>query len=310
MPFINRILVVFLALCLTISATEARAEKKIQVIASFTILADLVKNVGGDRVAVTTLVGPNGDVHVYEPTTADAKALSTADLVVVNGLGMEGWMDRLIKTSGYKGPIVVATKGIKPREMSKEEKEEHEHGAKHEHMIDPHAWQDLSNGRIYVENIAKGLSAVDPAGTPTYQANAAAYKAKLTNLDKWVKAEFAAIPKAKRRMITTHDAFGYLGAACGIKILSPVGFSTESEAAAGDIAKLIQQIRKEKITAVFIENVTDPRLMQQVAKESGVTLGGELYSDSLSKPDEAAPTYIDMFKNNVTKLVAAMRKSL
>ena len=305
-----RILGVCLALCLAGSVTEASAENKIKVVASFSILGDMVKNVGGDRVEVTTLVGPNGDAHVYQPTPADAKAVASADLVVVNGLGMEGWMDRLIQTSGYKGPIVVATKGIKPREMTKEEEEEHEHGARHEHKIDPHAWQNLSNGRIYAENMAQGLSKVDPTGSAIYKANAAAYKAKLADLDKWVKTEFAAIPKAKRRMITTHDAFGYFGAAYGITILSPVGFSTESEAAAGDIAQLIKQIRKEKITAVFIENVTDPRLMQQVAKESGATLGGELYSDALSKPDEAAPTYIDMFKNNVTKIVAAMRKGL
>ena len=310
MPVIVRILMFFLVLCLAGSGTEARAEKKVKVIASFSILGDMVKNVGGDRVEVTTLVGPNGDAHVYEPTPAAAKAVSAADLVIVNGLGMEGWMDRLIKTSGYKGPIVVATKGIKPREMTKEEEEEHEHGAKHEHKIDPHAWQNLSNGLIYVDNIAKGLSSVDPAGAPVYQANAAAYKAKLAELDKWVKTEFAGIPKPKRRMITSHDALGYFGAAYGITILSPVGFSTESEASAGDIAKLIKQIRKEKITAVFIENVSDPRMVEQMAKESGVTLGGELYSDALSKPEGPAPTYIDMFKNNVPKIVAAMRKGL
>lgn len=310
MPFVTRILLFFLALCLVGSGSEARAEKKIKVIASFSILGDMVKNVGGDRVELATLVGPNGDAHVYEPTPAAAKAVSAADLVIVNGLGFEGWMDRLIKTSGYKGPTVVATKGIKAREMSQEEEEEHEHGAKHEHKIDPHAWQDLSNGLIYVDNITKGLSEVDPAGAPTYQANAAAYKTKLTDLDKWVKTEFAAIPEAKRRMITSHDALGYLGAAYGITILSSMGFSTESEASAGDIARLIKLIRQEKIPAVFIENVTDPRLMQQVAKESGVTLGGELYSDALSKADGPAPTYIEMFKNNVAKVVAAMRKGL
>ncbi len=310
MPVIVRILTLFLALCLAGSGTEARAEKKVKVIASFSIIGDMAKNVGGDRVELTTLVGPNGDAHVYEPTPADAKAVSAADLVIVNGLGFEGWMDRLIQTSGYKGPIVVATKGIKPREMTKEEEEEHEHGAKHEHKIDPHAWQNLSNGLIYVDNIAKGLSSVDAAGAPVYQANAAAYKAKLAELDKWAKTEFAGIPKPKRRMITSHDALGYFGAAYGINIFSPMGFSTESEASAGDIAKLIKQIRKEKITAVFIENVTDPRMMEQVAKESGVTLGGELYSDALSKADGPAPTYIDMFKNNVNKIVAAMRKGL
>ncbi len=311
MPFAIRILGFFLALCLAGSATETRAEKKVKVIASFSILGDMVKNVGGDRVEVTTLVGPNGDAHVYQPTPAAVKAVSGAKLVVVNGLGFEGWMDRLIQTSGYKGPVVVASQGIKPREMSKGEEGQHEHGqAKHEHNIDPHAWQALSNALFYVDNIARGLGAVDPEGAATYQANAAAYKARLVDLDRWVKAEVSSIPRPKRRMITSHDALGYFGAAYDITIISPMGFSTESEAAAGDIAKLIKQIRGEKITAVFIENITDPRLMKQVAKESGVTLGGELYSDALSKPDEAAPTYIDMFKNNVTKIVAAMRKGL
>ena len=310
MAFVARILVLFLTICLAGSAVEAGAEKKVKVIASFSILGDMAKNVGGDRVEVTTLVGANGDAHVYQPTPAAAKAVGAAGLVVVNGLGFEGWMDRLIQTSGFKGPVVVASQGIKTREMTKEEKEEHEHGARHEPNIDPHAWQNLSNGRIYVENIVKGLSAVDPAGVPTYKANADAYEARLADLEKWVQAQFASIPKAKRRLITSHDALGYFGAAYGITILSPMGFSTESEASAGDIARLIRQIRQEKITAVFIENVTDPRLMQQVAKESGATLGGELYSDALSKPDEAAPTYIDMFKNNVSKIVAAMQKSL
>ena len=311
MPFAIRIFGVILALCLAGSATEARAEKKVKAIASFSILGDMVKNVGGDRVAVTTLVGPNGDAHVYQPTPAAARAVGGANLVVVNGLGFEGWMDRLIQTSGYKGPVVVASQGIKTRAMTSEEKGQPEHGAaKREPKIDPHAWQALSNALFYVDNIAKGLGSVDPAGAATYQANAAAYKGQLIDLDQWVKAEFAAIPEAKRRMITSHDALGYFGAAYGITILSSMGVSTESEPSAGDIARLIKQIRGEKITAVFIENVTDPRLMEQVAKESGATLGGELYSDALSNPGEAAPTYIDMFKNNVTKIVAAMRKGL
>jgi zinc/manganese transport system substrate-binding protein len=311
MPVVIRVLGFILALCLAGNVTEARAENKVKVIASFSILGDMVKNVGGDRVEVTTLVGPNGDAHVYQPTPAAAKALSGANLVVVNGLGFEGWMDRLVQTSGYKGPVVVASQGIKTREMTSEENEPREHGAaKHEHKIDPHAWQALSQALIYVDNIAKGLGSVDPEGAATYQANAAAYKTKLNDLDKWAKAEFSSIPKAKRRMITSHDALGYLGAAYDLTIFSSIGFSTESEASAGDIARLIKQIRKEKITAVFVENVTDPRLMEQVAKESGVTLGGELYSDALSKPGGEAPTYLDMFKNNVTKIVAAMKKGL
>ena len=310
MPVLTRIVLLFLVLSLAGGATAARAEPKVKVIASFSILGDMTKNVAGTRVEVVTLVGPNGDAHVYEPTPADAKAVSAANLVIVNGLGMEGWMDRLIKTSGYKGPVVVATQGIKPREMTSEEAAEPGHGAKHEHKIDPHAWQNLANGQIYVDNIAQGLSAVDPASAPIYQANAAAYKAKLAELDQWVKTEFADISKPKRRMITSHDAFGYLGAAYGVTILSPMGVSTESEPSAGGVARLITQIRQEKISAVFIENVSDPRLVKQIGQESGVTLGGELYSDALSKPEGPAPTYIDMFKNNITKMVAAMRKGL
>jgi zinc/manganese transport system substrate-binding protein len=303
-----RIVAFVLALVMAGGGTAVGAEKKVKAVASFSVLGDIVKNVGGDRVEVTTLVGPNGDAHVYEPTPADAKAVSIADLVVVNGLGMEGWMDRLIKTAGYKGPEVVATKGIKPRQMTAEESEEHEHGAKH--IIDPHAWQNLANGMIYVDNIATGLIAVDPAGAATYQANAAAYKAKLAALNQWVKEEFSTIPRSKRRMITSHDAFGYFGAAYGVTILSPMGVSTENEPSAGEVANLIKQIRQEKITAVFIENISDPRLVEQIGKESGVKLGGELYSDALSKPDKSAPTYIDMFKNNVSKMVAAMRQGL
>ena len=307
MPVITRIVVLCLALLLAGSGNEARADQKVKVIASFSILGDMSKNVGGDRVEVTTLVGPNGDAHVFEPTPADAKAVSAAALVIVNGLGLEGWMDRLIKTSGYKGPVVVATEGIKPRETADEGPGP---GARHGHKIDPHAWQNLANGRIYVENIAQALSSVDSPGAPIYQANTDAYKAKLDELDRWVKAEFFSIPQPKRRMITSHDAFGYLGAAYGITILSPVGVSTESEPSAGGVARLIKQIRQEKITAVVIENVSDPRLVQQIIKESGVTIGGELYSDALSKPEGPAPTYMDIFKNNVPKIVAAMRQGL
>jgi zinc/manganese transport system substrate-binding protein len=310
MPTITRIIILCLALLIVGAGTEARADKKVKVIASFSILGDMTKNVGGDRVEVTTLVGPNGDAHVFEPTPADAKAVASADLIIVNGLGLEGWMERLIKTSGYKGPVVVATKGIKPLEGTEGEKEEHGPGAKHEHKIDPHAWQNLANGQVYVDNIAAGLSAVDPASGSIYKANAEAYKAKLADLNKWVKTEFSSIPKAQRRMITSHDAFGYLGAAYEVTILSPMGVSTESEPSAGGVAKLIKQIRTEKITAVFIENVSDPRLVKQISKESGVKLGGELYSDALSKPEGPAPTYIDMFKNNVAKMVTAMRESL
>ncbi len=298
---VTRILIVCCALFMT--SGMARADKTIHVVTSFSILGDMVKNIGGDRVDVNTLVGADGDVHAYEPTPTAAKSVNEADLVVVNGLGLEGWMDRLIKASGYPGTVAVASTGIKPRTMKDEDR-----GGRV--ITDPHAWQDLENGRIYVENIAKALILADPAGSTTYRGLADAYSAKLAKLNTWVKSEFSAIPFQNRRMITSHDAFGYLAAAYDIEILSPMGISTESEPSAGGVMALIRQIKKEKITAVFVENISDPRMIKQIASESKVAVGGELYSDALSKPDGPAPTYADMFKNNVTKIVAAMKKGL
>ena len=301
MSVATKILVAVCVCAFLLTSGTARAEKTVRVVASFSILGDMVKTIGGDRVTVTTLVGADGDVHAYEPTPAAAKTVSEADLVVVNGLGLEGWVDRLIKASGYKGAVVVASTGVKPRKM----KEDHQGGRM---VADPHAWQDIDNGRLYVDTITKALISVNPAGAGTYSANSDTYTAKLVELNTWVKSEFSAIPDLKRRMITTHDAFGYLGDAYGIDILSPMGLSTESESSAGEVKKLIQQVRKEKISAVFVENITDPRMIEQIAKESGVTVGGELYSDALSKADGPAPTYIDMFKSNVSKIVTAMKK--
>jgi zinc/manganese transport system substrate-binding protein len=281
----------------------AQAEKAVRVVASFSILGDMVRNIGGDRVNVTTLVGADGDVHAYEPTPAAAKAVGDADLVIVSGLGLEGWLDRLIKASGYKGVIVVASTGVKTRKM----KGENNNG---QPVADPHAWQDIENGRLYVHNIAQALMSVDPSGAAIYKDLADDYSETLDKLNTWVKSEFSAIPEQKRRMITSHDAFGYLGDAYAIDILSPMGLSTESQPSAGEVKNLIRQIKKEKITAVFVENISDPRMIGQIAKESGATVEGELFSDALSKPDGPAPTYAGMFKNNVTKIVAAMKKGL
>jgi zinc/manganese transport system substrate-binding protein len=279
----------------------ARAENTVKVVASFSILGDMVKNIGGDRVQVTTLVGPDSDVHAYSPTPATARAVNKANLVVVNGLGLEGWMDRLIRASGYKGVVVVATRGIKPLRMKND---------RNQIVIDPHAWQDLANGRHYVANIAAALEKVDPKGTAIYKTRTAAYDKKLADLNAWVSREFSSIPKSKRRMITSHDAFGYLAAAYDIDILSPMGVTTESEPSARAVKNLILQIEKEKITAVFVENISDPRLVEQIARESGVAVGGKLYSDALSGPKGPASTYLAMFKNNIANIIAAMRKGL
>lgn len=291
--------------------------QKMPVVASFSILGDFVKQVGGDRVAVTTIVGPNGDAHVYQPTPADAKAVAAAKVVFVNGLGFEGWMDRLIKASGTKAPIVVATKGITPRtgfvdhddDEKPKGKDKHDHAKEggHDHGgIDPHAWQSIANAKIYVANVRDGLIAADPDGRDAYTANAAAYTAKLDALEAEVKSSMAKIPADQRRIITSHDAFGYFGEAYGLTLIAPEGVSTESEASAKDVGRIIRQIKAQKIPAVFVENVTDPRLIQRIAKESGAKVGGTLYSDALSDDKGPASTYIDMMHSNVRELSTAL----
>ena len=293
--------------------------QKMPVVASFSILGDFVKQVGGDRVAVTTIVGTNGDAHVYQPTPADAKAVAAAKVVFVNGLGFEGWMDRLIKASGTKATIVVATKGITPRvrtatEPQDDDEKDAGHGKKgkeahagHEHgPIDPHAWQSIANAKVYVANVRDGLIAADPDGRDVYTANAAAYTAKLDALETEVKSALAKIPAEQRRIITSHDAFGYFGEAYGLELVAPEGVSTESEASAKDVGRIIRQIKAQKIPAVFVENVTDPRLIQRIAKESGAKVGGTLYSDALSDDKGPASTYIDMMHSNVRELSSAL----
>jgi zinc/manganese transport system substrate-binding protein len=278
----------------------AGAADKLKAVASFSILGDMVRQVGGDRVEVVTLVGPDGDAHVFSPTPADAKMLAGADLFFFNGLGFEGWMERLEKSSGFKGKTVVASTGVKPRSMVEEE------GGEPETIIDPHAWQDLANGELYIANIRDGLIAADPEGKAVYEANAAKYLDAIAKEDTVVRAALAALPEARRRIITSHDAFGYFGAAYGLEIIAPEGVSTESEASARDVAKIIRQIKAEHIPAVFIENITDHRLLDQIARETGAKIGGTLYSDALSGPDGPSPTYLDMFRHNVGTLTAAL----
>jgi len=272
--------------------SPARADDQVNVVASFSILGDFVRNVGGERVAVTTLVGPNGDAHVYTPTPADAKKVADAKLVIVNGLGFEGWLPRLVKSSGGKAIIVTATQGIAPRELDSHE--------------DPHAWQSVANARIYVANIRDALAKADPAGADTYKANAEAYLAKLAVLDNDVKAAVATIPGAHRKVISTHDAFGYFAAAYGIEFIAPQGVSTDSEPSAKDIAVIITQLKLSKIPAVFLENIADPRLMRRIAAETGAKIGGTLYSDSLTAENGDAPTYIDMVRHNIKALTSAL----
>lgn len=294
MSFLRKSRDVLICAAMLIAAvmSPARADDKIDVVASFSILGDFVRNVGGERVAVTTLVGPNGDAHVYTPTPADAKKVANAKLVIVNGLGFEGWLPRLVKSSGGKAVVVTATQGIMPRELGSHE--------------DPHAWQSVANARIYVANIRDALAKADPAGSDIYKANAEAYLAKLSALDAEVKAAVATIPAAHRKVISTHDAFGYFAAAYGIEFIAPQGVSTDSEPSAKDIAVIITQLKISKIPAVFLENIADPRLMRRIAAETGAKIGGTLYSDSLTAENGDAPTYIDMVRHNIKALTSAL----
>jgi zinc/manganese transport system substrate-binding protein len=239
------------AFAVTIAATPSRAENRINVVASFSILGDFVRNVGGDRVNVTSLVGANGDVHVYAPPPQDAKTIADARLVIINGLGLEGWLPRLLQSSGSKAPIITATKGIAPLKLGSD--------------ADPHAWQSVANAKIYVTNIRDALAAADPADAEVFRKQAEAYLAKLDALDSEVRQAVKQIPPSRRKVISTHDAFGYFAAAYGVPFIAPVGVSTESEASARDIARIIAQIKTEKIPAVFLENISDPRLIRRLS---------------------------------------------
>jgi zinc/manganese transport system substrate-binding protein len=295
----RRILLAALATLLAAPAAGEDAQPRKLAVATTSIIADFVRNVGGDRIEVRALVGANGDAHVYSPTPGDAKEIAAATIVFVNGLGLEGWLPRLVSASGSKAAPVVASKGITPLRMADEN-----HPGRT--VIDPHAWQSIADAKIYVANIRDGLASADPAGKATYERNAQAYLAKLDDLEKEVRTAIATIPADRRKLITTHDAFGYFGAAYGMSFIAPEGVSTEAEPSAKDIARIIRQIKKEKIPAVFLENVTDPRLMAQIARETGAAVGGKLYSDALSEPSGPAATYLDMMRHNVRELAKAL----
>jgi zinc/manganese transport system substrate-binding protein len=280
---------------------SAYAQDKLKVIASFSILGDMVKNVAGDDIDLKVLVGANSDTHEYQPAPADAIAIANADIVFINGLGLEGWVDRLIKSSGYKGKLVKATAGISPLESAKTNG--------HRHGQDPHAWQDVKNGIIYVTNIRDALIEADKAHADDYRKNATAYIKKLEELDNWVRAEIAKVPAEKRMVISTHDAFKYFARAYEVDFLAAQGMNTEAQPSAANIASLINQVRDQKVKAVFLENMADSRLIKQLEKDGGAHIGGTLYSDAISAPDGPAPSYIGMFKHNVPALVEAMLKN-
>ncbi len=287
--------------------TQTLASEKLPVVATFSILGDMVATIGADSVAVTTLVGADQDAHVFEPKPSDVKAVSRARLVVSNGLGFEGWVARLVKSANYKGEMAVLTKGIKTRKMEAGEHEGHNGNGKE--AIDPHAWQNPANAVIYATTIVAALSKADPEGATHYQQNGERYMQAITELDIWAKAQFDQIPAAKRKVITSHDAFGYFGAHYGIQFLAPQGVSTEGDASAKDVGNLIRQIKRERIKAVFIENMSNPKLLEQLTREADVTPAGELYADALSAPGGPAPSYLNMMRHNVEQLLAALKRN-
>jgi zinc/manganese transport system substrate-binding protein len=277
---------------LVAAAAEPAAAPILKVVATFSILADMAREVGGPAVEVSALVGPNADAHVYEPTPADVRRVARADVVVTNGLRFEGWIDRLIASSGYRGKVVVASAGIVPLQVGG--------GA------DPHAWQNLANGQRYAETIRAALVAAAPARSAEINERAAAYQARLIALDQDTRSRINALPESRRRVITSHDAFGYFAAAYGVRFIAPRGWTTGSEPSAETVARIVRQARETQASALLVENISDPRMIERIAREAQVKVGGELYSDALSPPGTAADTYLRMFEHNVRTLLDAM----
>lgn len=287
----------FLLFALLVASGLGLAAPPLEVVTSFSILGDLVRQVGGERVRVTTLVGPGEDAHGYQPRPSDARRIKNAGLVVANGLGFDPWLPRLARSAAYSGAIIIASQGVQPMEMPGEGQVQPE--------MDPHAWQDVTQTRRYVVNIAAALGAADPVGAPAYQEQAARYTAHLDALDRDIRQAMAAIPPERRLVVTNHDAFGYFARAYGLRFVAPVGLSSNAEPTASGVAALIRQIRQTRAPAVFMENITDPRLLERIQRESGARAGGTLYSDALA-PTPPANTYLGMMQENLRALTAAL----
>ena len=294
-----------LAAATLLAVRPVRAETRLRVVATFSIVGDLVREVGGERVDLAVLVGPDIDAHTYQPKPSDVRVLPGAQMLVSNGLGFEGWIDRLAEAAPFKGRRVVATAGVATLAAGGHDAHGHSHG----HGPDPHCWQDVGRVKRYVANIADGLALADAANAGLYRERAQAYSQRLDALDRWVKAAIAEVPASRRKVITGHDSFRYFTNAYGVQFLAPRGFKTDSEPTAKDVAALIRQVREQKIKALFVENMSNPGLVDQIAREAGAVVGARLYSDALSAPDGPAPTYEALMRHNVTALVAGMMKN-
>lgn len=304
-----------MAACVLAGSPAAAAP--LNVVASFSILGDMVSRIGGDHISLTTIVGPNGDAHSFEPRPSDAKALANAQLLVVNGLNFEVWLPRLVKASGFSGVTVVASDGIVPRLLTNEEMAEYtdqDHadeagsGAAGRHnAIDPHAWQSLSNGMIYAKNIASALMKADPKNAKDYRSRAEIYISEMKKMDEEVRQVLATIPADSRNVVTSHDAFGYFGRDYGVHFIPALGISSDAEPSAQEMARLVKLVKQSHSKVVFLENVTSPKLAEQIARETGAKVGGTLYSDALAAPDRPAGTYLGMFSWNAGRLIYALK---
>lgn len=287
-----RALLVLFSLMLSMSLSAA---EKLQVVTSFSILADMTHQVGGDHIQITNMVGPDADAHTYEPTPDDGKALLKAKLIIKNGLGFEPWLERLVTSTETQAPMISASQGVIPRTLDEDG----------ETIPDPHAWHNLANTELYIANITKALIAADPANKADYQRNSQAYLKQIHALLADARAKLGSLPPGKRKIVTSHDAFGYLGQAYGIDFMAPQGLSTEREPSAAEVAALITQIRQARVNAVFMENIKDARLLKQIADESGARIGGTLYSDALAASGPAS-TFIGLFEYNLDTLFDAL----
>ncbi|MDR1162485.1 MAG: zinc ABC transporter substrate-binding protein [Candidatus Accumulibacter sp.] len=311
------------ALLALFAAAPARAEdapekseklERLRVVATFSILADMTRAVGGDRVEVHTLIGPDSDAHAWRPSPRDSRALARAKLVVANGLGFEGWIDRLIASTGFRGALLVASRGVKTRPFKnggsdpRDRQSQRQLGKTRPFKnggSDPHAWLDLSNAVVYVDNIASALAVEDPRGKDTYFENASRYKSEISRLDAEIRRRFDAIPPTRRKAVASHDAFAYFAGAYGVEFISPLD-AAGNEPSARDVGRIIYRVRNEKIPAVFLENISDPRMLERIRAESGAKMGGALYSDALSGKDGPAATYLDLMRHNAETIARAL----
>jgi zinc/manganese transport system substrate-binding protein len=289
-----------MAALLAAAAFPCVAGTKTKVVATFSILGDLVAQIGGEDIELTVLVGPDADTHTYQPRPVDARTVAGASALVSNGLGFEGWADRLVQAAPLKGLHIVASDGVTPLPAV---------ARGHERAVDPHCWQDVANVRRYIAAIAEGLASVDAANAAAYRTRAQLYDKRLADLDTWIRAEIATVPPEQRKAITGHDSFRYFARAYGVQFEAPRGYNTDSDPSARDVAALIRSVREQHIKALFVENMTNPNLAEEIARDSGVVIGPKLYSDALSKPGGPADSYEAMMRHNVTALVAGMRKN-